>query len=135
MTESGSPPSRSELRNFGLITGGGFAAIFGVLLPILRHHGTPIWPWVLCVLLVSTGLLAPRILKPIHYVWTRFGETLGWVNSQIILSIIFYLLFVPVALIGALTGWDPMAKRADPSAKSYRVPSTEASRQGMERPF
>ena len=36
---------KKGLRDFGLLTGVIFVALFGLLLPWLRGHGLPRWPW------------------------------------------------------------------------------------------
>ncbi len=129
------PPSRSELRNFGLLTGGLFAAIFGLLFPWLHARHFPIWPWILCVLLAGSALVAPQALKPVFRAWTALGWVLGWINSRIIMTVVFYVIVTPTGAIMRLFGSDPMGRKFDPSCASYRVSSRQAPTQSMDRPF
>ena len=49
------------------------------------------------------------------------GEVLGWINTRIILGVLFYLLFTPLGLCMRLRGKDPMRRTLSPEAESYRV--------------
>ena len=60
---------------------------------------------------------------------------LGWINTRIILSLVFFAVFLPYGVVLRLLGKDPMARRLDENIDSYRVHSNAASRDKMERPF
>ena len=126
---------RQELRTFGLVFATGIVLIFGLLLPWLFEHPWPTWPWVAAGILVTTALLLPSVLRPVYWLWMKFGHVLGWINTRIILGITFLLLFIPVALVFHLFGKDPMRRRLDPSASSYRIKSEHLPRERMEKPF
>lgn len=128
-------PDKKELRSFSLITGGLTPAIFGLLLPWHFEHSFPVWPWVVGGILITWGLVLPTSLKPVYRVWMAIGHGLGWVNSRIILSIMFYLIILPVGFIMRLTGKDPMRRGTSKEEKSYRVPSAVPDKKHMERPF
>ncbi len=49
------------------------------------------------------------------------GHVMGWVNTRIILGILFYGVVTPMGLIMKLTGRDPMRSAFDPDAQTYRV--------------
>jgi len=126
--------STKDLRIFGLVLGAMFAAFFG-LIPLLRHHATPRWPWILAVVLWLTALIWPAALSYLHRVWTRLGLALGWVNTRVILTLLFAVAIVPVGLVMRLMGRDRMARKLDPASTSYRVPSRRRPDKDMERPF
>ena len=67
------------------------------------------------------GVVLPVVLHPFYVVWMRIAEVLAWVNTRLILSLIFLLMITPIGLIMKLLGKDPIAKRADPAKKSYWV--------------
>ncbi|MBI3759036.1 MAG: sxtJ, partial [Deltaproteobacteria bacterium] len=94
-----------ELRTFGLVLGALFAAFFGVW-PLLRHRGTHLWPWVLAGVLWLFALIWPTALSYLHRGWTRLGLALGWVNTRIILTLLFAITIVPVGLVMRLFGRD-----------------------------
>ncbi|MGH7987712.1 MAG: SxtJ family membrane protein [Candidatus Binataceae bacterium] len=127
-------PERSELRNFGLLLGALFALIFGAL-PLTRGRATPLWPWVVAALLWLGAVLAPTSLRQLHRGWTRLGLALGWVNTRVILTLLFALSIIPVGLLMRLLGRDRMGRRFDPALESYRVAGKPRSNSSMERPF
>ncbi|MGH7907616.1 MAG: SxtJ family membrane protein [Candidatus Binataceae bacterium] len=135
MTDAALAPSRRELRDFGLIVGGIFAALFGVALPLLKHRAIPAWPWVVCVALVIPALAYPKALGWPHFLWQKLGFALGWINSKIVLTILFYAVLLPTGIIMRALGRDPMARQLDRNLDSYRVPSRKRPPESMDRPF
>ncbi|MBU0751003.1 MAG: sxtJ [Gammaproteobacteria bacterium] len=125
----------AELRNFALIMAGLVALFFGALLPWLWNWRFPAWPWYVAIALVAGGLLAPLSLRIPYRLWMRLGHALGWVNTRLLLGIIFYLMITPMGLVMRLFGWDPMRRRLDAAAKTYKVKSRPLSRNEMETPY
>ena len=126
---------KNGLRKFGLTTGAIVAALFGLLLPWLFEHSIPTWPWVVAGVLVTLALAAPTTLRPVYKVWMKVGNVLGWINTRIILAILFYLLIVPVGILMRVLGKDPMRRSINPDADTYRVPSKPPPKRHLERPF
>jgi len=127
--------NRKQLREFGLVTGAIVAGLFGLVFPWLFNHPWPRWPWVVGGILAAWGLAAPGTMAPLYCGWMKLGHVLGWVNSRIILGIMFYVIIIPVGFVMRLTGRDPMARKLDPTAGSYRVKSEQPSKNHLERPF
>jgi len=124
-----------ELRRFGLMTGAIVGVLFGLLLPWLHDTGFVAWPWVVTVVLVAWALIAPATLRGIHRVWMRIGAALGYINSRIILSVVFFLIFTPIAAVMRLFGSDPLSLRPKGSPASYRKQSEQPPRERMEKPY
>jgi hypothetical protein len=107
-------------RNFGLVFTVAFA-FFG-LWP-LRHH-LPIRSWLLALsaatLLIT--LVRPSLLHPANRIWTTLGLLLGRVVNPIVMALLFYLVFTPVAILMRAMGKDPLRLAADPEADSYWIP-------------
>ena len=135
MTPPAPKPTIKELRSFGLIAGAILAVAFGLLLPWLFGHRSPIWPWVVASALWLPALSIPAALRPIYRGWMKFGHVAGWVNTRIILVLMFYLMIWPTGAVMRLLRKDPMARRLDAGQSTYRVPSKAPSRENMERPF
>ena len=114
---------RKELRSFGLLVGGVFSVIG--LWPILFRGDPPRW-WALALggTLIVLGLALPVVLKPVYRIWMKVGHVLGWVNTRIILGIIFYGLFTPMGLIRRALGKDAMRRALVQDAETYRVTRT-----------
>jgi len=128
-------PTVAELRNFGLLVGAIFAGLFGLIVPWIRHTRVPPWPWALGLTLVACGALAPGLLRYPYLLWDRVGQALGWVNSRIVLNLLFFLIFLPAAVLARLAKWDPMKRRFAPDQTSYRVPSVPVPSSSMEKPY
>ena len=137
MTETHSipEPDRQGLKSFGLVTGGVFAALFGLFFPWLLDLATPIWPFAVGGVLMALGLVAPMTLKSVYHWWMRLAIGLSKITTPIILGIVYFLMFLPTGLLMRLFGRDPMARRIERSAGSYRVQSRKTSPENMERPF
>jgi hypothetical protein len=126
---------RHGLRQFGIVTSGIIAVLFGLFFPWLFERPTPLWPWVFASALIPWALVAPASLRPVYRLWMRFGLLLSRLTTPVILGIAFFFMILPVALVMRLTGHDPLARRFDDKAESYRVPSHPPKRENMERPF
>jgi len=125
--------TNKELRKFGLVTGGMLILFFDLLIPWIWGVNRPLWPVIVAGVLALMALV-PATLRPVYKVWMRFAEALGWVNTRIILSVMFYLIFFPVGMIMRLFN-DPMHRKFDASADTYRVPSDAIKHENMEKPF
>ncbi len=123
-----------HLRSFGLTTAGIVAGLFGLLLPWLLSRAWPIWPWVLAGTLAGLGLTCPRALTPVYRGWMKFGHVMGFINTRILLGLVFYLILTPLGVLMRLFGWDPMQRRLGQNT-SYRVPSRDKDQRHFERPF
>jgi len=126
---------RKGLREFGLVTGGIIAVLFGLFFPWLLENRFPVWPWVTAGILAAWGLAAPMSLQPIYRLWMKFGLLLSRITTPIILGIVFYLLIFPMGLVMRTFSRDPMMRQFDDAAKTYRVISHKTSKENMERPF
>jgi len=125
---------KKQLRHFGLIVGGIFAAI-GLWPVLFRAQGPRLWALALAVALVVPALVLPRSLTYVHRGWMAVGEALGWINTRIILSVIFYALVTPMGILMRRFGRDPMQRRFEPDATTYRVPKSPRTATHMTRQF
>ena len=123
------------LRKFGFTTGLIIVVLFGLLLPWLFSFSFPVWPWLLAGCLWITALIYPMALNPVYKGWMKFGNYAGWINSRIILIILFYLIVFPMGLIMKILGKDPMMRKFDKSASSYRVLSSTRPESSLDKPF
>jgi hypothetical protein len=80
------------------------------------------------------ALLLPASLGPVYRVWMRFADVLGWINTRIILGLVFFAVFFPIGLIMRLFN-DPMRRKMDQAIDTYRITSTPPKPENMERPF
>jgi len=65
-----------------------------------------------------------------------FGLFMGtYIMTPLIMSIVFYGLFMPFGLIMRLFGKDGMARKLDAKAESYRIESRQPPAKNLEKPF
>jgi hypothetical protein len=126
-------PETKQLRSFGLLVGGIFALVG--FWPILFGRGVRLWAIIPAGILLVLGWLLPTSLRSVYKWWMLLGHALGWVNTRIILSVVFYGMFCPMGFIMRLRGKDPMRRRYEPEAKSYRVLSSPRPGSHMLRQF
>src|SRR5215831_10971369 len=123
-----------ELRTFGLMVGGIFLILS--LWPALWRADEPrLWALIPGIVLVVLGLSLPRSLKPAHKVWMVIGHVLGWINTRIILGIVFYGLITPMGLVMRLFGWDSMRRTLVREAHTYRIVRQPRPLSHMRRQF
>jgi hypothetical protein len=126
-------PETKQLRSFGLLVGGVFALVG--LWPILFGRGMRPWAIIPSGILLVLGCLLPTSLRFVYKMWMLLGHALGWVNTRIILSVVFYGMFCPMGFIMRLRGKDPMRRRYEPESNSYRVLSSPRPGSHMLRQF
>jgi hypothetical protein len=102
--------SRNAERSFGLSVGGVLCAIALLLLWRGRVWRAE-WLGAAGAFLVGAGLAYPRILTLPNAYWSRLARVLGYVNSRVLLTLVFAAVFVPVSLIWRLAGSDPLGRR------------------------
>jgi saxitoxin biosynthesis operon SxtJ-like protein len=123
-----------ELRKFGLIVGGIFLVI-GVWPLVWRGGDIRLWALGLGAILVPLGLIAPAALGPVFRIWMKVGHVLGWINTRIILGILFFGLITPMGIVMRLFGWDSMRRALVRDAQTYRVIRQPRPRSHMTRQF
>ena len=124
------------LRKFGLTTGAIVVVLFAFFFPwVFDVAKMPLWPWIFAGVLWVPALLMPATLRPVYTTWMKIGHGIGWVNTRIILGILFYVLILPMGLVMRLFGNDPMARKRDESASSYRIESISEPKDRLEKPY
>jgi hypothetical protein len=62
----------------------------------------------IAVIIGLCGVFSKFLTLWISKGWFKFSELLGWINSRILLSAVFYVILFPVALLQRLTGKDAL---------------------------
>lgn len=131
------PPAK-QLRSFGWIC----LVAFGVLGTWLRYRqtlfGFEFQPdtaamvaralWGIAAVSALLALVAPRALRPLHVLLTAISLPIGLVISHVLMALLYYGLFTPLALIFRIIGRDALDRRFEPDAVTYwtkRKPVTD----------
>jgi hypothetical protein len=106
-------------RSFGIV----FAVVFLLiaLWPLTSWHAPRWWALVVSGLFAAVAFTVPALLRPLNYVWFRFGLVLHRVMSSVILAMLFFVTVTPIAFIYRLRGSDPLRLKFDPESQSYWI--------------
>ena len=111
--------SKKELREFGLIISFGFPIIIGWIIPLFWGHEFKIWTIFVSIPFLIFTISNPNLLAYPYKYWMIFGEILGWINSKIILGVIFLIILIPISFIMKIFGYDPL-KLKNRGKNSYK---------------
>ena len=102
------PPMPSD-RSFGWT----FAAIFALI--AIFHP----WMLALAAALVIVTLTRAEWLAPLKRAWMKLGELMHHVVSPVMMGLIFFAVFTPVAIAMRAFGRDALKRRYEPQRNSY----------------
>ena len=109
--------TKKDLRKLGITVGSVLAAI--AVLLFYFEKPSAIYFAVIGGLLILFGTLFPQLLKPLNRIWMSLAIVLGYFMSRVILTILFYLVLTPIALLAKLVGKKFMILKYDKSVKTY----------------
>ena len=124
-----------ELRKFGLIFSSILLVLFELLLPWLKERPLPWWPLYVSVPIVTLALIWPAALRPLYIVWMKFGAVMGFINTRIIMTALFFIILTPIGWLLRALGKNPLVRDFDRSKASYRIPSTTQAKETLEKPY
>ena len=108
--------STDKNKNFGFL----FALIFlliGIFQLVRSSHF--VFFMMAGFMFFTMALLKPLFLQPFRKLWEQFGFILGFINTYIVLILIYFLFFMPFGLIIRLLRKDPLKKRIVLKSESY----------------
>ena len=128
------PATTRDLRQFGLLF-----AVISALIAAWMFWGASyayttrqfLIPVGISSLLVLVSYTLPRVLTPAWWPWMVFVRVLGFVNSHLLLAIVFFVLFTPIGLTMRLFGRDPLEDRD--FRRAQRRASPERTRKPSRR--
>ena len=111
--------SKKQLREFGFLIGIAFPLLVGWIIPLLTGHQFREWTLWVGLPSILLGFLSPKLLLYPYKGWMALGLALGFINSHIILGLVFIVVMQPIALIMRIFRYDPLRKKKN-DASSYR---------------
>jgi len=126
---------RRKLRRFGFTVGTALL-VLGVISRLRGHGPEALGLSVAASVLLALALVLPQALGPIERVWMRLAMILSWINTRIILSVLFVVAFTPAGVVRKMFR-DPLDRRFRDGRSSYwlRRERKPSSRLHYERQF
>ncbi len=112
-----------EIRKFGIVA----FLFFGCLCALGLWTKKPV-PTFLFGLLAICGIgfvLIPSRLKSVYSAWLRIAHLIGRIMTSLFLSLAYYLVITPSALIKRIFGGRPLPVKPEKKVSSYWVVRTE----------
>ena len=75
----------------------------------------------LATIIAITALVLPIVGKGIVWLWFKLAEILGWINSRILLSIVFFIVLLPISLAYKLTNKNPLQLKKETNKSLYNT--------------
>jgi hypothetical protein len=104
-----------------------FAMVMAVALVLLGginwwHHGHS-WSWLggIAALFLVSGYLCPSALKPLNWIWFKFGLLLHAVVNPFVMGLVFYGAVLPTGLVMRAIGKDLLSLKIEPDRDSYWI--------------
>jgi Saxitoxin biosynthesis operon protein SxtJ len=109
----------SSERAFGFV----FTTVFTIvaLLPLWRGASPRWWSLGVAAVFFVAALVVPKMLRPLNWLWTKFGLLLHAIVNPIVMTLLFFTTVTPIALIMRAMGKDPLRLRLDPDASTYWI--------------
>ena len=67
----------------------------------------------IAVIIGAVSIFIPPAGRAIEWVWFKIALVLGWINSRILLSVIYFVFLMPIAWLSRLFTKDPLALKRD----------------------
>ncbi|MFQ5428883.1 MAG: SxtJ family membrane protein [Phycisphaerae bacterium] len=111
-------PNNRYLRQFAVISLFGFG-LMGVMARFqFDLEVTPYVFWAIGGLTCCAGLASPRAILPVYTLLMAVAFPIGWLVSNVLLRVLFYVILTPVGLLSRLFGRDPLRLKR-PNAETY----------------
>lgn len=108
-----------SLRKFGITMGIVFLAI---TIFIFGRHKHALPTSIISAVFFILALIMPVLLKPVYIFWMRLAYILAWINTRLILFILFYIVFTLIGMVMRLFGVDLLNRKIEKNKESYWIP-------------
>jgi hypothetical protein len=104
-------------RSFGAV----FIVFFSLVAAVAwwRDASWSGWPAGMALVTLAMTRVAPRLLAPFNRAWMKLAEVMHRVMSPLVLGLIFFGMFTPIAWGMRLAGRDALKRRFERAAPTY----------------
>ena len=107
-------------RKFGFFFAGAFTLVGGYFLKESSIAAVCIF-LVLAMTFFLVTVIKAELLLPLNKLWMHFGLLLGKIVSPIVLGVIFFGLFTPIALVMRIAGRDELRLKVKKSSSFWKT--------------
>ena len=121
-------------RNFGFF----FTCVFAAAAAYFYYSTNVSWANVLiaiALVFLLITLLKSETLLPLNKLWMRFGLLLGMIVSPIVLGIIFFGLFTPIAMLMRIIGRDELKLKLSQRESNWITRSEAIESESFKQQF
>ena len=90
------------------------------------------WLFYVSLAIGACSIFSSAAAKGIEWAWLKIATVLGWVNSRILLSVIYFVFLLPLALLSRLFTKDPLALRRKKTASLFVTRNHQYSKKDLE---
>ena len=110
--------TKKDIRTFGFgLTG--FLSIIGALNLFKGNNDISCYFFAAGFIALIISIVRPYALKCLYKPMMLLAHAIGWFNTQVLLSLIFFFLISPISLVLRILKKDLLDKRIDNNCKSY----------------
>lgn len=125
--------SKDEQRKFGIVMAVAIPVLGCIRTGLHWYRGEevsfPVYFVAVGAIFLGLGLVAPKLLQPLLYVWIKFALALNWIMTRVMLSIVFYLMMTPGRLLIRIFGQDPLKRDWQADLDTFWETPEEAPRE------
>lgn len=121
-------------RKFGLF----FTFVFAVAAAYFYYAENIVWTYAFVVaslIFLLITLIKSDALLPLNKLWMRFGLLFGMIVSKIVLGIIFFGLFMPIAVLMRLGGRDELSLQFSQKVSHWKTRSEQIEPESFKNQF
>ncbi len=109
----------NKIRQLGIIGFIFFSLLFG--LAIYKENNLTQYIFGSLTLLCMGFIIIPNFLRPIYLGWIKIAHFIGTINTIIILTLFYYIIITPVAILKLCFGGRPLPLKFNKKQLSYWI--------------
>ena len=112
--------SKKQLTEFGLLMGFSIPLLIGWFIPLIGGHTFRFWTLFIGIPFLLLGIIKPSLLYFPYKTWMKIGTILSFINSYLILGLVFLLVLQPISFLMKCIWYDPLRQNNKNIQKSYK---------------